>query len=109
MLSNNAIMEIYQNNTNIQPTLQVTDLKKIGNQNGQGQERWRYQHSFFYDLSENSRVVLSDGKHYMQALLASQVTEKVRSDSIKKFCVVRLDEFVCNLVHNKRLRGSNGI
>jgi len=87
MLSNGAIRRMVNNDTSIKPRLQVLDVKKIVT--GQSGERYR--------------LVLSDGQLYIQGMLATQCTELVSNNQLKKFCIIHLKEFVCNNISGKKI------
>ena len=51
---------------------------------------------------ERYRLVLSDGTTWVQAMLATQLNELVKNNEIKKGTIVRLSEFICNVVQSRR-------
>lgn len=65
---------------------QVVSLKKMTQ--AVGNERWR--------------LVLSDGKHYAQSMLATQQNEMITSGELKELCIVRLTDYIVNVVQNKK-------
>ena len=70
-------------------TLQLLSLKKIGPvREGAASDRYR--------------LVVSDGKHYTQAMLATQLSSMVDKGSIGKFTVVNIEKLSCNNVQNKK-------
>ncbi|KAJ1396889.1 Zinc finger, CCHC-type [Sesbania bispinosa] len=71
----------------LQPVLQVIDLKLLQSQQNSAVERYR--------------LVMSDGKYYQQGMLATQKNELVRSRSLQKGSVVRLTQFICNVVQGR--------
>lgn len=87
MLTRGAIQQMIGGNTNIQPRLQILDVKKIVT-GGQG---------------ERCRLVLSDGDVYLQGMLASQCMHMMESGQLNKFSIIHLKEFVCNTVSNKKI------
>lgn len=72
----------------LKPVLQVIDLKLVQSQ----------QHS----ATERYRLVLSDGSHYQQGMLATQKNELVHSGRLQKGSVVKLTQFICNVVQNRK-------
>lgn len=62
-------------------------LKKIVSTNA-GSDRWR--------------LVLSDGKHYAQSMLATQQNEMITSGELQELCIVTLVDYIVNAVHSKR-------
>jgi len=87
MLTRGAVQQMMNNVTGIQPHLQILDVKKIVT-GGQG---------------ERCRLVLSDGDHYIQGMLASQCTQLMSSGQLCKFAVIQILEFVCNNVSGKKI------
>ncbi len=67
--------------------MQVMDIRQIGNAQST-QERYR--------------LVLSDGIHLQQAMLATQLNEKVKNNLAVKGSVVQLLEYICNTVQNRK-------
>lgn len=53
--------------------------------------------------ADRFRMLISDGVHYMQAMLATQLNALVISEEIAARSVVRLDEFICNNVHDRQI------
>lgn len=72
----------------LKPVLQVIDLKLVQSK----------QHS----ATERYRVMLSDGSHYQQGMLATQMNELVSSGRLQKGSVVKLSQFICNVVQNRK-------
>ncbi|KAI4327970.1 hypothetical protein L6164_020372 [Bauhinia variegata] len=73
----------------LKPVLQVIDLKLVQAQ----------QHS----ATERYRLVLSDGSHYQQGMLATQKNELVHTGRLQKGSVVRLTQYICNVVQNRKI------
>lgn len=70
--------------------LQLLSLKKIGAaREGAAPDRFR--------------LVVSDGVHYTQAMLATQLTGMVDEGEIAKYSVVKVEKLTCNNVQNKKL------
>ena len=68
---------------NSHPTFQVLSIKKVGpGQNGQ----------------DRHRVIVSDGEHFLQAMLATQINEQVDRGELTKNSVIVADKFTCNPV-----------
>ena len=49
------------------------------------------------------RIVISDGVHYMQALLVTQLNNMIQENHLAPHCLIRLDEFICNTVHGRQI------
>ena len=69
-LSTGAVLAMYNNNTSGQPVVQLLDVKRIQSPGGQ-QAQDRY------------RLVVSDGQHYMQAMLATQLNNLVETQQVE--------------------------
>lgn len=71
----------------MKPVLQVVDLKLV---------------QTVQNTTERFRMVLSDGVHAQQAMLATQMNPMVKSGQLQKGSVVQLNEFICNLIQNRK-------
>lgn len=70
-----------------QPVVQVIDLKLVNTAQQSGSERYR--------------LLLSDGTHYQQGMLGTQLNELVKSGKLQKGSIVRLRQYVCNPVQER--------
>ncbi|KAH7432356.1 hypothetical protein KP509_07G018700 [Ceratopteris richardii] len=87
-LTPNAILALNSGEADLQPLVQVLDVRQIGT--GQStQERYR--------------LVLSDGNYVQQAMLATQLNEFVKSGQVQKGSIVKLIEYICNTVQNRKI------
>ncbi|KAE9596883.1 hypothetical protein Lal_00007554 [Lupinus albus] len=73
----------------LKPVLQVIDLKQVQSQQNAATERFR--------------LVLSDGSLYQQGMLATQKNDLVRSGRLQKGSVVKLTQFICNVVQERKI------
>ena len=48
------------------------------------------------------RVMLSDGVHYVTAMLTSSLNQYVADDKLKKFSVIKLKDYFANEVNNRK-------
>ena len=48
------------------------------------------------------RVMLSDGQHYVTAMLSSQLNPLVLDGKLEKFTVVKLTEYLCQTINNRK-------
>lgn len=89
-LTQGAITEICRGNCseNLQPVLQVIELKLVQSQQNSNVERYR--------------LVLSDGSHYQQGMLATQKNELIYSGRLQQGAIIRLTQFICNVVQNRK-------
>ena len=67
-------------------TLQVLSVKPVG----------------VHGQQDRHRVILSDGRHFVQAMLATQLNNLVADNSITKNTVIVTEKISCNYVQNKR-------
>lgn len=70
------------------PVLQITDVRLVNTQN-QTNNNERY------------RLLLSDGTHIQQGMLATQKNDLIRSQQIRKGTIIQMNEFVRNVIQNR--------
>ena len=73
--------------SDVKPVLQVSDIRLVNTQQSSGNERFR--------------ILLSDGCHLQQGMLATQRNELVKSGRLQKGSVVQLTQFVCNVIKDR--------
>ncbi|WRT67698.1 uncharacterized protein IL334_004670 [Kwoniella shivajii] len=73
----------------VQPTLQVLSVKKINAPGASGQDRYR--------------LILSDGKHFIQAMIATQLNHMVESKELDKNVLIKMTGYVTNAVQGRKL------
>ena len=91
-LTSGAILGIYRSEVTSGadgPLLQVIDIRPIKSGTGTSQQRYR--------------LILSDGDAYQQAMLATQKNDLVTGGKLKQNAIVRLSEFICPEVQNRRI------
>ncbi|KAK0211172.1 hypothetical protein DFS33DRAFT_355950 [Desarmillaria ectypa] len=71
-----------------QVTLQVLSTKKVPQTKG-AQDRYR--------------IILSDGMHYIQAMLATQLNSLVDEETVTKNTVILVEKMTCSVVQERRL------
>lgn len=54
------------------------------------------------DKKDRNRIILSDGKYFIQAMLATQLNHLVEGQKIDKFVTVKLTDFSTNSIQGKR-------
>lgn len=72
-----------------QPIVQILSLKKVPTTGASGQV-------------DRYRLIISDGAHFVQAMLATQLNALVENETITKLAVLQLDKWTVNMVQNKR-------
>ncbi|XP_062026061.1 uncharacterized protein LOC133742426 [Rosa rugosa] len=92
-LTEGAILKIKTEfvDDNYKPILQVIDLKQIHTQRGGGCGTEWY------------RLVISDGSHTAQGMLATQQNFLVQQGHLQKGSVVRLNQFTCTTVQGRKI------
>ncbi|PWZ02109.1 putative replication factor-A protein 1 [Testicularia cyperi] len=55
------------------------------------------------NVGDRYRIILSDGVHYAQAMLASQKRTMVESGELEKNCIVKVLQYAANSVQNRRI------
>jgi replication factor A1 len=83
-LSRGSLRALVGGATELHPVLQVIDVKQIGAAGGGGGA----------PAAERFRLIMSDGEHYQQAMLATQLNELVKRGEVVRHSVVRVDECV---------------
>ena len=86
-LTAGSVQRMFNNDTAQNPIVQLLEVKQI---NGQGGAT-RY------------RLIISDGQHFMQAMLATQLNALVDQQQLQQYCIVRLNEYLCNVVQNRKI------
>ena len=89
-LSSGCIRAIYQGQEPKQPIVQIIDIKKIQGPSGQQNQQERF------------RLVISDGSHFQQAMVSTQLNELIHTQTIATQSLVRLDDYLCNTVQERR-------
>ncbi|VFQ68137.1 unnamed protein product [Cuscuta campestris] len=84
-LTANAIPAIIAGDVNSKPLVQVLDIKLIGTK----QERYR--------------LLLSDSVSAQQAMLATQLNDRVQTGRVRTGSVVQLIEYICSNVQNRKI------
>ncbi|RKP08491.1 replication factor-a protein [Thamnocephalis sphaerospora] len=90
-LTPNAVRQIYdgvgEDPTLSNPVVQVINIKKLPMQSADSTERFRF--------------IISDGKHFMQAMLSTQLNDLVQSGRLTKNAVIRMTKYICNAIQNR--------
>ncbi|CDU25683.1 probable replication factor-A protein 1 [Sporisorium scitamineum] len=55
------------------------------------------------NVGDRYRIIVSDGVHYAQAMLASQKRSMVESGELEKNCLIRISQYASNSVQNRRI------
>ncbi|KAK1326633.1 hypothetical protein QJS10_CPA01g03022 [Acorus calamus] len=87
-LTRGAIAMVSNGEADLKPVLQVADLRLVNT---------------VQNTTERYRMMLSDGVHTQQAMLATQMNPAVKSGKLQKGSIVRLTEFICNLIQNRKI------
>lgn len=91
-ITRNCISHIYKTgDTSTRPIVQICELKRISQPNSNPDAPPRY------------RLAISDGVHYQQAMLATQLNTLISDNVIQLNSLVRLNDFISNNLQNKRI------
>jgi replication factor A1 len=71
----------------MQPVLQISDVRLV---------------STAQNTTERYRMLLSDGTHSQQAMLATQLNTLVKSGDLQTGSIVKLNEYICNHIQGRR-------
>ncbi|CCF49608.1 hypothetical protein NDA11_004405 [Ustilago hordei] len=95
-LSQGAIAQMIQTadpaNSVQNPICQILSIKKI-----------QASATSASNVGDRYRIILSDGVHYAQSMLASQKRSMVESGELEKHCLVRISQYASNSVQNRRI------
>ncbi|KAL5973297.1 hypothetical protein ACLOJK_029947 [Asimina triloba] len=86
-LTEGAIARVSNGDSSFEPVLQVFDIRLVNTA---------------HNTAERYRMLLSDGTHLQQAMLATQMNHVVKSGMLQKGSIVKLTEFICNLIQNRK-------
>ncbi|XP_057519030.1 replication protein A 70 kDa DNA-binding subunit A-like [Amaranthus tricolor] len=89
-LTEGAIEAICNGDNDLKPVLQVADIRLVNTQNPSS-------------ATERYRLLLSDGLHLQQGMLATQRNELVKSGVLQKGSIVRLLQSVCNVIQGRTI------
>lgn len=84
-LTRNSIAAIFNGDLNLKPFVQVVDIKLIGT----SQERYR--------------LLISDAVSTQQAMIATQLNERVKSGLVRKGSIIQLIEYICSDVQSRKI------
>ncbi|KAJ3356140.1 Replication factor A protein 1 [Entophlyctis luteolus] len=94
-LSVGAIYNISTGAANVdRAVLQVISVKKMVSQNQDAAQSLP---------SDRYRIILSDGVHAMQGMLATQLNPLIVNESVTKHAVIEITKLLCNVVGGRRI------
>lgn len=93
-----------ENANKSEPIVQVLSVKKINAAGQSGQDRFRSVQLMDDDtiFISHTRLILSDGVHFIQSMLATQLNSFVEDKSLDKNVVIKLTQFVTNAVQGRK-------
>ncbi|KAL5203099.1 hypothetical protein ABZP36_014051 [Zizania latifolia] len=77
----------------IQPVLQVVDVRPVNTQNAPPTP----------NPAERFRMMLSDGAHTQQCMLAAALNNLVKDGTLRPGTIIHLNDFMCNTIQNRRI------
>ena len=91
-LTPNVLRPIYDSETPLEgipnPVLQVLAIRKLNSASASSTERWR--------------LVLSDGSHFVQSMLGTQLNTLILTNQIVKGGLIRLLSYTMNKMKDKK-------
>lgn len=84
-LTRNSIAAIINGDLDLKPLVQVVDIKLIGT----SQERYR--------------LLISDAVSTQQAMIATQLNDRVKSGLVRKGSIIQLIEYICSDVQSRKI------
>lgn len=87
-LTKDAIAIVSSGEGDLKPVLQIADIRLVNT---------------VQNTTERYRMLLSDGTHLQQAMLATQMNHIIKSGKLQKGSIVQLTEFICNLIQNRKI------
>ena len=87
-ISQGTVQRMYRDDTTPGSVVQVLHIKEISGANS---------------YVKRSRLVVSDGQHYQQAVVVTQLNAMVLSGEVQTLGLIRLTEFNCKGVENRRV------
>jgi hypothetical protein len=84
---------MYQGQVNTPCAVQVLEVKRLSASSTAGSAA----------AAERFRLSISDGIHFMQTMVATQLNPRVSSEEIKKDTVIQLEDCICNMVQGRRI------
>lgn len=78
------------------PTVQFLSLKRVPPIPGSSATVDRY------------RIIVSDGEHFLQAMMATQLNHLVEEGQVTKHSIIIMERFSCNVVQEKRSDARQG-
>ncbi|CAL1373777.1 unnamed protein product [Linum trigynum] len=79
------------NSGELQPTLQVTELRKVQAKQQQKQQGDRF------------RLLLSDGSHLQQAMLGTQLNPLVQEGKLRAGSIVHMKQYSCSIIQERMI------
>jgi replication factor A1 len=92
-LKSGCIRDMYQGQVNTPCAVQVLEVKRLSASSTAGSA----------PAAERFRLSISDGIHFMQAMVATQLNPRVSNEEIKKDTVIQLEDCICNLIQGRRI------
>ena len=88
MITPGAVQRMYRDDTTPGSVVQVLHIKEVSGANS---------------THKRFRLVVSDSQHYQQAVVVTELNAMVSSGEVQKLGLIRLTEFICKGVQNRRV------
>jgi len=79
---------------NSKPTLQFLSIKKVPSSSTPG--------AVNNTAADRYRIIISDGLHFLQAMLATQLNHLVEDERVAKNTIAVIENMSCQLIQDKR-------
>lgn len=106
-LTKGCILQTYNGDAQGTPTVQVIDIKKLGANASAARYRLQGAPLKQKHLPLSPRLVISDGVHYQQAMLATDHNSLVESNRLSPLCIIRLTQCTCTVIATKQYATSS--
>lgn len=83
-------VEEMENATKSRPTVQILSIKKVGQTSGS-------------HAVDRHRVIISDGEHFLQAMLATPMNALVEKGELTKNSIIVVENCTCNNMGDNKL------
>ena len=85
-LSGGIVKKLFEEELGLTPVLQVVEVKPLGS-----------------ETNRRFRLVVSDGSHFLQGMLATQLNELVENGTIGTGSIVQVTDYMCNTIQNRKI------
>ena len=88
-MTGGAVQRMYHDDNTPGSVVQVLDIRRLSTDNPVAVERFR--------------LVVSDGQHYQQAVVVTELNARIKSGEIQTLGLIKLTEIFCKVVMGRRV------